>query len=167
MNNILRDHALRVALYLYRLGIDPHVSGASYREYLRQLTPLYCSVPAQLRREARREGRKVIRETGGVEPAASHLLPEPSLPLEISGPWKKGYEKHLKRMLAWGPDTPPCLDCRIGGVLPKRSWPSRETADESRLLQNDPLLDSYPCPYQPGYWHIGHRSRSTTRSTAY
>jgi hypothetical protein len=47
----------------------------------------------------------VIRETGGVEPAASHLLPEPSLPLQITGPWKKSYEKHLKRMLAWARNT--------------------------------------------------------------
>lgn len=165
MHNILRDHALRLAFYLHRLGIDPHVSGASYREYITQLNPLWCSVPAQLRRDARREGRRVIQETGGVEPAASHLLPEPSLTLQITGPWKKSYEKHLKRMLAWGPETPPCLECRIGGFLPKRSWPSREMADESRRLQNDPLLNSYPCPYQQGYWHIGHRSGSTTRST--
>jgi hypothetical protein len=155
--NVLRDQALRLALYLYGVGIDPHVSGASYREYLAQLTPRYCAVPAQLRQKARIEGRKLIRETGGVEHAASHLLPEPALVLEITGPWKKGYEKHLKRMLTWGPETPPCLECRIGGVLPKRSWPSRETAEESRLLQNDPFLNSYPCPYQPGYWHLGHR----------
>lgn len=164
MNNILRDDALRLALYLSRLGIDPHVTGTSYREYLAQLASRYCSVPASLRRAARREGRKVIRETGGVEPAAAHLLPEPSLPQEITGPWKKGYENHLKRILSWGPETPPCLDCRIGGVLPKRSWPSREMAEESRLLQNDPRLNSYPCPYQPGYWHLGHRGRSAARS---
>jgi hypothetical protein len=92
MNNILRDHALRLALYLYRLGIDPHVSGARCREYLSQLTPLYCSIPTQLRQKARTEGRKLIRETGGVELAASHLLPKPSLALEITCPWKKGYQ---------------------------------------------------------------------------
>lgn len=156
MNNILRDQALRLALYLYRVGIAPRVSGSSYREYLSQLNPLYCSVPAQLRQEGRREGRKVIREAGGVEPAASHLLPEPKLAPAITGPWKQAYEKRLKRMLTWGAETPPCLECRIGGVLPKRSWPSLEAAEESRIKQNDPNLVSYPCPYQPGYWHIGH-----------
>ena len=157
MNNILRDHALRLALYLHHLGIAPHVTGSSYREYLSQLTPLYCSVPTELRKKARTEGRKLIRESGGVEPAASHLLLEPSLPLAISGPWKLSYEKYLKRMLTWGPETPPCLECRIGGVLPKRAWASRETAERSRLLQNDPFLHSYPCPYQKGFWHLGHR----------
>jgi hypothetical protein len=156
MNNILRDQALRLALYLYWVGIDPHVSGASYREYLSQLAPVYCSIPAQLRKEGRRQGRRVIREAGGVELAASHLLPEPKLAPAIAGPWRRAYEKHLKRMRNWGPETPPCLECRIGGVLPKRSWPSREAAEESRILQNDPQLISYRCPYQPGYWHLGH-----------
>jgi hypothetical protein len=157
MNNILRDQALRLALYLYWVGIDPHVSGTSYREYLSQLTSLYCAIPCELRREARREGRRLIKEAGGVEPAAAHLLPEPRLPPTITGPWKRSYEKRLEHMLSWPPETPPCLECRIGGVLPKRSWPSREAAEQSRILQNDPHLASYPCPYQSGYWHLGHR----------
>ena len=118
MNNILRDHALRLAFYLHRLGIDPHVSGASYREYITQLNPLWCSVPAQLRWDARIEGRKVIRETGGVEPAASHLLPEPSLPLQITGQWKKSYEKHLKRMLSWGRIHRPAWSAGSVGFYP-------------------------------------------------
>ena len=156
MNNILRDQALRLALYLSWIGIDPHVSGASYREYLTQLTAVYCSVPSRLRRYGRRQGRRAIREAGGVEAAASHLLPQPKLATTISGPWRRAYEKRLKSMLNWGPETPPCLECRIGGVLPKRSWPSREAAEESRIQQNDPHLVSYPCPYLPGYWHLGH-----------
>lgn len=98
----------------------------------------------------------MIREAGGVEAAASHLLPEPKLAPAITGPWKRAYEKRLKRMLTWSPETPPCLECRIGGVLPKRSWPSREAAEKSRIMQNDPHLVSYPCPYQLGYWHLGH-----------
>ena len=157
MTNVLRDQALRLALYLSWIGIDPHVSGASYREYLSQLTRAYCSVPAQLRKEGRRQGRRMIREAGGIEPAASHLLPEPKLAPAIAGPWRRAYEKRLKRMLNWGPETPPCLECRIGGVLPKRSWPSREAAEESRIQQNDPHLVSYPCPYRLGFWHLGHK----------
>lgn len=63
----------------------------------------------------------MIREAGGIEPAASHLLPEPRLPPTIVGPWKISYEKYLKRMLAWPPETPPCLECRIGGILPPQA----------------------------------------------
>src|ERR1700744_5367356 len=103
MTNVLRDQALRLALYLSWIGIDPHVSGTSYREYLSQLTRVYCSVPAQLRKEGRRQGRRMIREAGGVESAASHLLPEPKLAPAITGPWRRAYEKRLKRMLNWGP----------------------------------------------------------------
>lgn len=151
MTNILREQALRLALYLFHIGIDPQVSGASYHEYLSELTPVYCSVPGPLRKRGRREGRKAIREAGGVEPASSHLLPEPKLAPAISGPWKRSYEKHFKRMLNWSPETPPCLECRIGGFLPKRSWPSREAAEASRIVQNDPRLVSYPCPISRGF----------------
>jgi hypothetical protein len=144
MTNILRDQALRLALYLSCVGIDPHVSGASYREYLAQLTPVYCSVPAQLRKEGRRQGRRMIREAGGVEPAASPLLPKPKLAPSITGPCRRAYEKRLKRMLNWGPETPPCLECRLAGVLPKRSWPSREAAEEPRIQQK--ILTWSPIP---------------------
>jgi hypothetical protein len=43
-----------------------------------------------------------IREAGGAEPAASHLPPEPKLAPAITGPWRRAYEKRLKRMLNWG-----------------------------------------------------------------
>ena len=40
-------------------------------------------------------------------------------------------------------------------VSRSRSWPSRERAEEVRLLQqHDHKLLVYPCPVQNGYWHL-------------
>jgi hypothetical protein len=41
--------------------------------------------------------------------------------------------------------------------FPKRSWPTREWANEVWGRQHDrDALRVYECPVQPGFWHLGH-----------
>jgi hypothetical protein len=62
----------------------------------------------------------------------------------------------------WSPHTPPCPSCRMGNGYPKRSWPTREWADEVWEKQHDrDKMDVYPCPVQPGFWHLGHRKEQS------
>jgi hypothetical protein len=47
----------------------------------------------------------------------------------------------------------------MGNGFPKRSWPTREWAEEVRGRQHDlNILRVYACPVQPGFWHLGHYS---------
>jgi hypothetical protein len=58
----------------------------------------------------------------------------------------------------WPPETPACTQCKVRGFdIPKRSWPSHEMAETVRISLEDPLVVTYPCPVQPGYYHLGHR----------
>jgi hypothetical protein len=50
----------------------------------------------------------------------------------------------------------------MGNGYPKRSWPTREWADEVWEKQHDrDKMDVYPCPVQPGFWHLGHRKEQS------
>ena len=50
----------------------------------------------------------------------------------------------------------------MGNGYPKRSWPTREWADEVWEKQHDrDKMDVYACPVQPGFWHLGHRKEQS------
>ena len=73
----LRNDALRLALYLDCIGIEPRFAGRSYKDYVSCLTRQYQSIETSLRKAARRLGRKAIHEANGLEAAAAHLVPLP------------------------------------------------------------------------------------------
>jgi hypothetical protein len=112
---------------------------------------------AEQRKEARRRGRKRIREAPGLRKAAGHLIPVSSPSAPRSGKWRRNYENYKRKMLLWPSETPPCPVCRMWGGLPKRSWPNWEQAEEIRIRQNDRLLSLFECPVQRGFWHLGHK----------
>ena len=157
--NSHRRQALRLALYLSCAQIMPQFSGHSYRDDEASFTRQFQNLAIEIRREARRTGRRLIREANGLEAAACHLLPAPRPPLTKHAKWQRQCARYLNRMQSWPADTPPCPQCRIFRLFPKRSWPSREQAEAVRQRQNDPRLAVYECPIQPGFWHLGHSSR--------
>jgi hypothetical protein len=54
----------------------------------------------------------------------------------------------------------------MGGGFPKRSWPSREWAEDVLGRQHDrDILRVFECPVQPGFWHLGHVGRQTASPT--
>lgn len=152
---LARRHALRFALYLDCAGVLPVFTGSSYRVYHYALSGQLASLPPELRQQGRREGRKRIRELGGLALAAKHLVPAPSNGHPIVSTLSSR-EKCEQMILRWSPDSPPCPVCRMWAGLPKRSWPSREIAEAAYARSGDPGLRVYPCPAQPRFWHLGH-----------
>jgi hypothetical protein len=158
-----RQTAMRLALYLDCIGAKPLLIGNSYKEYCDELRIQYQSIEPGLRKEGRRKGRKLIRETAGLDRVACHLVPVlPPAPLlppaqyKIAK-WRRRSENYKRKVSLWPPETPPCPNCKMWAGLPKRSWPSRECAEKIRLGQRDPTLRVYECPMKPGFWHLGHR----------
>ena len=51
--------------------------------------------------------------------------------------------------------------------MPKRSWPSKESAEQERAKHKDARLVVYPCPVHHGYWHLGYirRKRASAAQT--
>jgi hypothetical protein len=163
MNPARRD-AMRLALYLRCIGVEPMVSGHCYKDYRRSLNEQILSFDREMRREARRRARKLIREAPGLMNAAAHLLPPlPPAPLPEPSPGQSRRslerQRYRRRMLLWPPETPPCKKCRMRNGLRKRSWPSWHQAEQIRRRHNEPLLQVYECPVQPGMWHLGHRAQ--------
>lgn len=157
--NSTRRSAMRLALFLGCVDVEPNLmEGSTYKEHLVALTDQFLSLDLELRKEARRRGRKRIREAPGLETAAGHLIPRtPPTPPKRGRPTRK-YELSRRKRQHWPPETPPCAVCRMRCGLSKRSWLTQEIAETIRLRQNDPLLVVYECPAQPGFWHLGHRT---------
>ena len=133
--------AIRIAVFLTTIGVQPRCEGRSWAEILTGLLNQYQSVPIELRREARRNGRILIREqgllaivpsvvTGPVQP-----LPKPRHPQAPA----------IRRAK--------CPQCRTWNF--KSIWPNREAAEEFCLHSGDVGLQPYPCPHGNG-WHTGH-----------
>ncbi len=112
-----------------------------------------------------RLGRMRIRECGDLDAAAGYLLPVPAKVAKLQLACQKRREKASR----WPLETPACPYCKVRGYdIPKRSWPSREMAEQVGGTLQDPLLVAYPCPVQSGRFHLGHpktRNHSTLIST--
>ena len=161
--NSARKRAARIALFLECAGQHPVVQGSTYSEYCESLEWQYLSIKPELRWMARIEGRMRIRQAGGIEAVAMRLIPVlppvcriAMLPLKQRRRVREAYQKRIR---GWPSETPPCPRCLLGAGMPTRSWPSRELAEQACSQQSDPRLNVYPCPFQPGFWHLGHKRK--------
>jgi hypothetical protein len=153
--------ALRLALYLSSIGISTVTSAASYKQWAAGLQAQYNALEIGQRRLARQAGRQLIRESGSLKIAAASLK-NPIIrvtgarisPPAIPRPREEQFAYISRR---WSALTPPCPRCRMRNGFPKRSWPTREWADEVWQRQHDrDSLRVFECPGQPGFWHLGH-----------
>ncbi len=153
--NPTRKAAMRLASFISAIeGAEPIVVGTTYKKRCEALLNQYLSFPREQRKEGRQKARKLIREVG-MERAAGHLVPVLPIPPRGNGKFRRNYLAYQRRMQLWGPEAPPCPVCRMAWCgLPKRSW-SREQAEQIRLRQGDGL-HVFPCPHQPGFFHLGH-----------
>ena len=160
--NRMRMRAARMAIFIECAGLAPIIRGSTYSEYCEFLNEQYMSLEPEVRRRVRVEGRRRLREQG-VTAAAVRLIPVPQPVYNAPTVSPKRRQKlslgYRDKMRRWPPETPPCPKCRIAQGMPKRSWPTREMAEEVCSQQNDPDLHVYPCPAQPGFWHLGHRRK--------
>ena len=154
----------RLALYLRSIGIQPSAASIQFQ---------YDRLEQEQRKLARRTGRQLLIEFGSIAKAIvalnNHLVEDR---LAGNSPTivprnRSREEQFLHNLSRWSPLTPPCPSCRMGCGFPKRSWPTREWADEVRGRQHDrDKLRVFACPAQPGFWHLGHVGRRTVSLTA-
>jgi hypothetical protein len=150
----IKIQVMRLALYLDSIQQTPNVSGNTYREYVVNLTRQFQQLAAEQRKDAKRLGRMRIRECGDLDAAASHLVPVPTKKIRL----ELAFQKRREKAGQWPLETPACPRCKVRGYdIPKRSWPSQEMAEAVQLSLRDSLMVTYPCPVQPGFWHLGHR----------
>jgi hypothetical protein len=100
-----------------------------------------------------------------VAPTPRRVSEKPIPPNRVAakGTFKKNRQRLETFFETMAGVVPKCPKCRMRCGLPKKSWPSREMADECRERSPDPAeVNVYPCPYQPGFWHVGH-PQSTRR----
>ena len=151
--------AARMAVFIECAGLVPILHGSTYGDYCKFLEQQYTGIEPEIRRRARVVARRQLREQG-VESAAIRLIPVPlpasRKPAIDPGQHRKRRVKYRDQIRRWPPETPPCPKCRMAGGMPKRSWPTREMAEEVCSQQNDSNLHAYRCPAQPGFWHLGH-----------
>jgi hypothetical protein len=163
--SVRRRLAARLALMIECAGRVPEIAGSGYREYCRSLETQYLSIERTVRRRARVEARRLIREIG-LRGVAARLIPVPSSSNSDTRKIRTAaiFEQAMEKIKQWPKETPPCPHCRMFAGLPKKSYPSREIADEVRRQQRDPSLFTYPCPTRPGsWWHLGHRRGKQSR----
>jgi hypothetical protein len=151
-----RQLALRLALYLECGGVTPITTGRSYKQYCIALNNQLMLLEPELRKRGRREGRKLIRESPGLEKAAGHLVSVPQLTPPLSRNSDLRSEQRKRRMMLWLAKTKTCPVCRMWHGYPKKCWESFEIADAVRRRQGDPDLLVYQCPANPEHYHLGH-----------
>ena len=147
----------RLALYLRSIGIQLNAAGTQSQ---------YDRLEQEQRKFARRTGRQLLVQFGSIAKAnmalTNHVVQE-ALAINTQPAVshnRSREEQFLHHLSRWSPLTPPCPSCRMGCGFPKRSWPSREWADEVRGRQHDrDKLRVFECPVQAGYWHLGHIGR--------
>jgi hypothetical protein len=150
----IKSQAMRLALYLDSIQQTPNISGNNYREYVVNLSRQFQQLAFEERKDAKRLGRMRIRECGDLDAAASYLVPVPPKRIRL----ELAFQKRREKASRWPAETPACPRCRVRKYdIPKRSWPSQEMAEAVRLFLRDPLMVTYPCPIQSGFWHLGHR----------
>lgn len=160
--NKRRKLAIRLAVYLRCAGIEIAAERSeSYRDACRRFELAFIAL-GQGTRNAARLGRRAIQSAGGLEQAGGWLVPRlNSIQVEPRQTRERNWrEKLLRKASSWPPDSPACPVCRCWWGMPKRCYPTIETAEAVRCrMPNDPWLRVYPCTAMSGFWHLGHVKR--------
>jgi hypothetical protein len=157
-----RPRARRLALYLTCIEIPLAPMAGTYTKWAADLQAQYNALEVGQRKLARQVGRRLIKRAGSIAIALASL-PDPVVQLiQTDSPLGATRTRSRERQFdevreRWSALTPPCPSCRMRNGFPKRSWPTREWADEVWRRQYDrDALRVYECPVQPGFWHLGH-----------
>jgi hypothetical protein len=158
-----KRRASRLALYLSSIGIPPVPLASSYKQWATDLEAQYNALEVEQRKLARQTGRRLIKEARSIAIAAAALANPVVQEIQAHNapsvaPRIQSREEQLDyARRRWSVLTPPCPSCRMRNGFPKRSWPTREWADEVWGRQHDrDTLRVYECPVQSGFWHLGH-----------
>lgn len=152
--------ARRIACFLDTIGLCPTLPLLTSRDLYQTLMTFYLALPKEVRREARRRGRLIIKAVG-LNESTRELLPQPVNTAQPI-PRSKSPDCQLSKLLRLSLGR--CLHCHAWG-RPKRAWPTRELAEAFLLLAGDLSLKIYECPFVTGTYHLGHiRRRASSLS---
>jgi hypothetical protein len=149
---------LRIACFLETIGACPTMENLTNRQRHRVLLELYSALPDQVRREARRRGRKII-QTVGIKSATANLFPARATAPRSTLSRKERADQMaalLRQSLG------KCSSCSSWGHK-KRNWPSEQIAEEFREFAGDMSLVSYLC--SQGFYHLGHRRKQSINAS--
>jgi hypothetical protein len=149
--------ARRLGCYLHTIGVRLAMENMTNRERYRLLLSTYSTLPKELRREARRRGRRIIREVGLIE-ATQHAYPTCAIAPTIQLTQAERAEQMAALMRQ---SLGRCASCSSWSH-PKRAWPTRELAEAFRPFAGDMSLQCYECPVDSGSYHLGHRSEAAS-----
>jgi hypothetical protein len=148
--------ARRLACYLDTVDIRLAMENMTNRYRYRLLLSTYSALPKELRREARRRGRRIIREVGLID-ATQHAYPT----WAIAPTFQLTQAERTEQMAALMQQSlGQCGSCNSWGH-PKRAWPTRELAEAFRPFAGDMSLQCYECPVS-GTYHLGHQSEAAS-----
>jgi hypothetical protein len=151
--------ARRLACYLHTVGLCPELDLRSSRARCAALMAIYLTLPRELRREARRRGREVIRSIG-LHSASSKLFPCNTIQQQIKVSKQERAEQLAALLRQSSGRCPVCCSWRKG----KRVWPTRELAESFLPFAGDTSLRVYECRAVPGTFHTGHDCSSPQTS---
>jgi hypothetical protein len=136
--------AMRIAVFLYSIGIQPQFGRASWATAFEDLTARYTSLPNELRHKARIKGRMLIHERDLMTVAKAIHLDPPQPPRKAP---------NQKQPQGTGRGLPKCCRCKTWAF--KSIWATRRAAEVFCVNAKAPWLHAYECPYGNG-WHVGH-----------
>lgn len=188
-----RQLALRLAIYINALGAELRpLEGADFRVHLASLKRQYIDLRRTLDPEAVRLARIAARvriRNQGLSIAAEGLISfQSSAPKQsaedlavrqeadnVAGEsmtrldrtqgsqWKTSRGKLEAFFSRPGQTVLRCPKCRMQCGLHKKSYPSRDLAEDAKIgSRYGRKLVVYVCYCQPGYWHLGHSRRKKT-----
>ena len=134
-----RNVASRIAIFLNAASIKPDIQGKSWRACLDGLLKQYSALPAAVKAEARRQGRRQIRNAGLEKLSCAIVTPsKPRQPVPAPGPSAR----------------PKCSACRSQWG-PKALWPTQDEAEQFLVrIGGSGRMRTYCCPISTGF-HVG------------
>ncbi len=136
-----RRAAWRIAIYLFAISVKPDIRSRNWLECRRGLLKQYSALPAAVKAEARRQGRRQIRDAGlAVLGSAIVALPKQKIRQPVPTPDPSARPKCAVCRSQWGP---------------KALWPTQEEAEQFLVRIGDSgRMRAYCCPSAFGF-HVG------------
>jgi hypothetical protein len=156
--------AERYALFIRAFGAEPTPYRLQpYDKYAAELQRQYLYLRQTVGPETAAEIRRSVRAS--LRPKSQFVAVAPdsagtATSIKKGSKFRKSRER-LKRFFAkYGHTIPQCRHCRMSCGFPKKSWPSKQRAEEALARSGDVTgFNLYECPKQPGYWHLGRKGK--------
>jgi hypothetical protein len=167
-----KTSAERYALFIRALGSEPRpYRQQQYDKYAAELQLQYLilkrSVGPEIAAGVRRSVRISLRPKSQLVATAPDSAGTTTPILKKVGKFKKARDRLRRFFAEYGETIPECRHCRMSCGFRKKSWPSKQWAEEALARSGDVTgFNLYECPKQPGYWHLGRKGKRQSAISA-